>query len=174
MPILTVSKAILFGVGLVVLAIPSTPHSLTFIAPVFANDRVHKDSYISFKTNDGRRFSISESGWYLINKTNAAPKNATMSTATASALAQLKEFSKFNPIYNYLVNPETIEGSDGDHVLVTVASTIGRGQPRAPIWRSCGGLTNCIWSVRSRGAGCCAISWRAKASRSAACMWPLS
>ena len=44
---------------------------------------------------------------------------------------------------------------------------MGPGRCRRPIWRSCGGSTHCISTIRSRAAGCCAICCVARASRSA-------
>ena len=46
--------------------------------------------------------------------------------------------------------------------LLPASAGVGR-----PIWRSCGGSTSCIWTTRSRAAGCCAICCAARASRSA-------
>lgn len=74
-----------------------------------------------YKTNDDRQFSITESGWHLINENNTISQNATLSSLTAEKLATLSKFVTFLPQYNYLVHPTTIEGTLGDHVLITVA-----------------------------------------------------
>ena len=121
----TIPRTRLFGFELIALIIASTPHSLTFIATAFASDRYNKDAYISYKTNDGRRFSISEGGWHLINQTNLVPKNGTFSTLTANLRSRLSMVTKFDNRYNYLFHPETIEGTTGDHVLITVAKPDG-------------------------------------------------
>ena len=74
-----------------------------------------------YKTNDGRQFSITESGWHLINEINTISENPSLSSLTADKLAKLSEFVTFEPQYNYLVHPTTIEATQGDHVLITVA-----------------------------------------------------
>ena len=74
-----------------------------------------------YKTNDDRQFSITESGWHLINENNTISENATLSSLTAEKLATVSKFATFEPQYNYLVHPTTIEGTLGDHVLITVA-----------------------------------------------------
>ena len=35
------------------------------------------------------------------------------------------------------------------------ASITCRNRPQLPIWLSCAGLTNCIWTIPSPAAGCC-------------------
>lgn len=74
-----------------------------------------------YKTNDGHQFSISESGWHIVNETNSMSGNDALSTLTADKLIKLLEFTSFNPRYNYLIHPTTIEETGGDHVLITVA-----------------------------------------------------
>lgn len=74
-----------------------------------------------YKTNDDRQFSITESGWHLINENNTISQNATLSSLTAEKLATVSKFVTFLPQYNYLVHPTTIEGTLGDHVLITVS-----------------------------------------------------
>ena len=78
-----------------------------------------------YKTNDGRQFSITESGWHLINENNTISENSTLSSLTADNLAKVSKFVTFEPQYNYLVHPTTIEGMQGDHVLITLAKPDG-------------------------------------------------
>ena len=86
-----------------------------------SNEGNYLSANFFYKTNDDRQFSITESGWHLINENNTISENATLSSLTAEKLATVSKFITFEPQYNYLVNPTTIEGTLGDHVLITVA-----------------------------------------------------
>lgn len=84
------------------------------------NDGNYSSANFNYKTNDGRKFSVSERGWHLINQTHSISENTTLSSLSTDKLLLLSKFAKFLPQYNYLVDPTTIEGTQGDHVLVTV------------------------------------------------------
>ena len=86
-----------------------------------SNEGNYLSANFFYKTNDDRQFSITESGWHLINENNTISENATLSSLTAEKLATVSKFVTFEPQYNYLVHPTTIEGTQGDHVLITVA-----------------------------------------------------
>ena len=86
-----------------------------------SNEGNYLSANFFYKTNDDRQFSITESGWHLINENNTISENATLSSLTAENLATVSKFITFEPQYNYLVHPTTIEGTLGDHVLITVA-----------------------------------------------------
>lgn len=98
---------------------------LKFLNALKQKEVSNEGNYLSanffYKTNDDRQFSITESGWHLINENNTISENATLSSLTAEKLATVSKFVTFEPQYNYLVHPTTIEGTQGDHVLITVA-----------------------------------------------------
>ena len=48
-----------------------------------------------------------------------------------------------------------------------VASITCRARCRKPTLRSCGALTDCIWSSPSPGAGCCEACWLPRGARPA-------
>ena len=98
---------------------------LKFFSALKQKEVSNEGNYLSanffYKTNDDRQFSITESGWHLINENNTISENATLSSLTAENIATVSKFITFEPQYNYLVHPSTIEGTLGDHVLITVA-----------------------------------------------------
>ena len=62
---LTTPKAILFGLGLIALAIASVPYSSKIVKPAYASDRIHK---IAICDESGRSCAtVSHHGRLLIN-----------------------------------------------------------------------------------------------------------
>ena len=72
-----------------------------------------------YRTNDGREFSISENDWQFINIENSIPRNLIQSPFTVSRLKKLSQTANLHPEYNWLFHPSTLEGTNGDHVLIT-------------------------------------------------------
>ena len=77
-------------------------------------------SYANFyyKTNDKRKFCVSENGWHMINKTNKFTDNKLLSNLQSTMLSS---FLNASTIYNYFIHPSTMEKTKGDHILITVA-----------------------------------------------------
>ena len=86
-----------------------------------------------YRTNDGREFSISENDWQFINVENSISANdwqfinvensisgnLIQSPFTVSRLKKLSQTANLHPKYNWLFHPSTLEGTNGDHVLIT-------------------------------------------------------
>ena len=81
----------------------------------------YQSALYHYRTSDNRQFTISENGWHIINKFNAIADNSALTSLTADRLVKLHQFSTSYDQYNYLIHPSTIEGTSGDHVLITVA-----------------------------------------------------
>lgn len=98
---------------------------LQFLRGLKRNKLSKEGNYLSafylYRTSDNRQFTISENGWHIINKSNAIADNSALTSLTADRLVKLHKFSTSYDQYNYLIHPSTIEGTSGDHVLITVA-----------------------------------------------------
>ena len=98
---------------------------LQFLRGLQRNKLSKEGNYLNalylYRTSDNRQFTISENGWHIINKSNAIADNSTLTSLTADRLVKLHKFSTSYDQYNYLIHPSTIEGTSGDHVLITVA-----------------------------------------------------
>ena len=77
---------------------------------------LHANFY--YKTNDQRKFYVSENGWHIINETNKFSDNNLLSNLQSAILST---FLYFSTQYNYFIHPSTMEKTNGDHILITVA-----------------------------------------------------